>query len=44
MAVGRDWVWLEGNHDLAARAEDFALETLVAEVMADAPPELEGAR
>ena len=28
---------------LSASAEDFGLEALVADVMADAPPELEGA-
>lgn len=31
MAVGRDWVWLEGNHDLAALAE--ALDELTGQVV-----------
>lgn len=43
--IGRERVGGEAAEMiLAAHAEDFALETLVAEVMADAPPELEGAR
>ena len=43
--IGRERVGGEAAEMiLAARAEDFALDALVADVMADAPPELEGAR
>jgi ATP-dependent Lhr-like helicase len=43
--IGRERVGGEAAEMiLAASAQDFALEALVADVMADAPPELEGAR
>jgi ATP-dependent Lhr-like helicase len=43
--IGRERVGGEAAEMvLSASAEDFALDALIADVMADAPPELEGAR